>query len=250
LGSSPILLPPDTPDTTSQGDVSAIAFVLSALAVALAILAQFFNASLDANLFLAIEILAAALPWVVVWMQARWPLQINVGCERKDPRSSMVFVLLGSGFCLFATQFQNLQNDNDYSPLLGYGCAIAVVLACALFLASPRDLRSVGRFFQLLILVAFYGFALARQANILLDRSPARQYSAHVTDKATHAGRRGGTTYSLFLDAWGPAGTAERAPVGRDLYDSVAVGDTVCITARDGALYVPWYTIHQCEPDE
>lgn len=249
MGSSPILLPPDTPDTTSQGDVSAIAFVLSALAVALAILAQFFNTLLDANLFLAIEILAAALPWVVVWMQARWPLQINVGCERKDPRSSMVFVLLGSEFCLFATQFQNLQND-DFSPLLGYGCAIAVVLACAPFLTSPRDLRSVGRFFQLLILVAFYGFALARQANTLLDRSPARQYSAHVIDKTTHAGRRGGTTYSLFLDAWGPAGTAERTSVSRDLYDSVEVRGTVCITARDGALYVPWYTMHQCEPGE
>jgi hypothetical protein len=242
LGSSPIL----PPDTTSQGDVSAVAFALSALAISLAVFAQFFNTSLDANLFLAIEIVAAALPWVVVWMQARWPLQVNVSGDKKDPRPSMVFVLLGSGFCLLATQFKNLQIE-DFSPLLGYGCAIAVALTCALFLASPRDQRSISKFLQLLILVAFYGYGIARQANTLFDRSPARQYSARVTDKATHAGRRGGTNYSLLLDAWGPAGTAEQTSVNRDLYESVEVGGTVCITARDGALYVPWYTIHPCE---
>jgi hypothetical protein len=245
LGSSPIL----PPDTTNQGDVSAIAFGLSALAIALAIFGYFFNSSLNVNLFCLIEIVAAALPWSVVWMQARWPQLVNVTGDKKDPRPSMVFVLMGSGFGLLSTQFQNLQID-AFSPLLVYACAPTAALSCALYLASPRDHQSVSKSLQLFILVAFYGFGLARQADTLLDRSAARQYSTQVTYKTTHRTGRGGTSYYLWLDVWVPGGIAEQASVKRGFYDSVAVGSTVCITARDGALDVPWYTIHSCRQGE
>jgi hypothetical protein len=43
------------PDTTSRGDVSAIAFVLTLLAIALAVVAYFFGSSLNAYLFGSVE---------------------------------------------------------------------------------------------------------------------------------------------------------------------------------------------------
>ena len=234
------------PETSNQEDVSAIAFGLSALAIALAVVAYFFNSSIGVTLFRLIEIVAAALPWAVVWMQARWPLLINVGGDKKDPRPGMTFVFMGSGICLIATQFQNLQID-EFSALLVYACAPAAVMSCALCLASPRDQQSMSKYLSIFVLVAFYGFGLVRQTNTALDRSPARQYSAQVVSKDTRHGSRGSTSYHLWLDGEGLPATVQQVSVDLHLYDSEAIGSTVCVTARDGALHVPWYTIHSCQ---
>lgn len=239
MGSS-IISPPEN---MKQEDVSAIAFGLSALALALAAIPFCFGESFGAILFQSFHAVAVVLPWTAVWMQARWPDLINVAGGKKDPRPSLQFVVMGSGICLVLTQFNNLQID-DVGYLLVYAIVPAAVLACALFCALPADRRSFGNFVPVFIMAAFYGFGVARQADISLDRSQAQSYSAQVIDENVHHGK--GTTYSLLLDAVGSTVPAEWVRVDVHLYDSVVPGSVVCITPHEGALHVPWRTVQKC----
>ena len=233
-------------DTPGLDDVKTISFALSALTVALAGLLWFLPSSLNATLFRALQIVALVLPWVAVWMQARWPALINVAGSKADPRPGLIFVIVAPGVCLLTNQFQNLQIDT-FSPLLEFACIPALLLGGALFLASPRDRNPIIKFLGLFLLAGFYGYGVSLQADTALDPSTPRNYSMHVVDKASHRGSRGSTCYYLWLGERDSTADAEQVRVKETFYDSLQIGDAICITAHDGALGVPWQTVQACE---
>jgi hypothetical protein len=240
MGSSPIA----TPDGPSQDTISSAAFGLSALACVLALLLFFLSSSMSPGLFAGLELVAAVLPWVVVWMQASWPERVNVMGDKSDPRANMNYVFFGSGFAMLATQPPNLQID-DMLKLGEFAAIPTLILAFALYIASPSPSSKIQKALALLVFSALYGFGGAKQADILLDKSAVQNYTTEVVRKTYTTGR--GSRYYLYLEPWGPVSTVERSSVKHAFYDSVAEGGSVCITAQDGALHVPWHAVHACE---
>lgn len=231
------------PDTPGLDNIKTISIALSAFAVTLAALVWFFPSSLSPTFFLVVQVVALALPWVVVYMQARFPDLVNVSGDKTDPRPSLNLVILCPGFCMLANQFQNLQ-INAFSPLLEYACIPALLLGGALYLASPRGQSPISRFLVLFILASLYGYGVSLQADTLFDKSASREYAMHVVEKTYTSGRH--TSYHLDLSST-DFSYGERAKVKHDFYDSVAVGSTVCVTMHDGALHVPWKTVQACQ---
>jgi hypothetical protein len=99
-------------------------------------------------------------------------------------------------------------------------------------------------FLGLFIISYFYGYGACTQINMQMDAAPARLYSAPIVEKALLAGRN--TTYRLALAPWGPDRKTETVEVDQPFFDSVKVGDPVCITAHDGELQAAWHTVHRC----
>jgi len=240
MGTSPIT----APDGLSQSTISSVGIGLSTLACVVAGVVWFFDSSLSPRLFAGLELVAAVLPWVVVWMQARWPELVNVMGDKADPRSNMTFVFFGSGFAMLATLLPNLQID-DMLKLGEIATIPALVLAVALYKASPSSPNKLTKSLTMLILAALYGYGMTQQADTLLDKSAAQNYTTQVVRKTYSTGRH--SHYYLYLNPWGPMSSGERASVNHSFYDSVAEGSSVCITAQDGALKVGWHTVHACE---
>jgi hypothetical protein len=223
-----------------------IAIALSVVAIAAAAALWIAGHSISLNLFGAIDLLLVVLPWVALLLQARSPLLYSVVANKKDPRATLLFVPLAAGFGLLASPFSNLQSVSPMT-LLGYGCIPGVILAFAFYGASrpgPQEKR-VAALLVLLFLAGFYGDGLATQINTQLDRSAPRPYTAQVLQKTYSSGRS--TTYYLHLSSWETPGEEEKVTVSSSLYESVQEGDSVCVTARDGALQVGWFTVQRCD---
>jgi hypothetical protein len=163
---------------------------------------------------------------------------------RNDPRPSLIVVLFGAGVCLMASPFENLQVDNSTNLLL-FSLVPALGLAVALYRAAPRSPRPLVAFAGLLVIAIFYGYGVCSQINAQTDISKPHELSTPVVGKAVHHGSN--VSYHLSLKPWLAGQDTQDLDVAQPFYDSVKVGDSVCITSRDGALHAAWHTVESCK---
>jgi hypothetical protein len=86
-----------------------------------------------------------------------------------------------------------------------------------------------------------------RGMNAHFDTSSAQIYRAEVIDKHISTGK--GKTPYLRLSAWGPRGNSGNVAVSRSLYESANIGSEVCLSLREGAFDMPWYSVSACTPE-
>jgi len=220
-----------------------IAIVLSVLAIVSGVSLLIYSKSLSSNLFGGIDLLLILLPWIALLLQATSPLLYSTFANNKDPRATLSFVLLASAFGVFISPFSNLQIV-PMLTLIAYGCIPGLILGGAFLMNSPRTAQPSAPWFLLLLITCVYGTGVVRQIDTQLDTSQPRQYSTQVLDKSMSRGRS--TTYYLRLNSWEPRDNYKKVSVSNSLYHSVQIGDSVCITAHDGALQVPWFTVQLC----
>jgi len=221
-----------------------IAISLSIVSFAAGVPLWIYGGQLDATVFRAIDLVVAMLPWVVIAMEAHWPSLYSLMPARNDPRPSLIIVLFGSGVCLMASPLENLQVDNSTNLLL-FSLVPALGLAVALYRAAPRSPRPLVSFVGLLAISIFYGFGICSQIDVQTDISKPHQLSTPVVSKAVHNGPA--ASYHLFLKPWMGGQDPQDLDVAQPFYDSVKVGDPVCVTSRDGALHASWHTVQSCK---
>jgi len=226
-----------------------IAIVLSIVAAGAALAAVILAHSLSPAAFGLLDMLLILLPWIAIMIQAPSPLLYASLGSRKDPRPTLLFVLLAPGFGLLVSPFANLQSVAP-ETLFAYACVPGGLLAILLFLnfrKGPGD--TVQNPFVPYVLIALigglYGFGTVQQANTQLDNSPAQSYTSAILRKTVSHGRS--TTYYLTLSPWGPVASPRRISVALSTFNSVRPGDPACITAHEGALHVGWYTVQPCD---
>lgn len=225
------------------GQAKVIAIALSAIGIAAAVALWLAGSSMGVNAFGLLDLLLIVLPWIALILQARSPLLYSIVANKKDPRATLLFVLMAAGFGLLASPFANMHSVMPMT-IFGYGCVPGLILGIAFYGVAPKGPRPMVALLVLLGISCFYGNGVVTQFNTQLDTSALRQYTTQISGKTTSSGRS--TTYYLHLNSWDPPGDVEKISVSSSLYHSVDVGDTVCVGAHDGALHVGWYTVQSC----
>lgn len=235
----------ETPEIRLQKlqQAKTVATSLNVVSIAAAASIWLFDESLDPTLVLALLLLLALFPWVVLWLQIRSPLLYNLFGRAKDPRPTLYFVLIASGFGILFPTFNKVHSSNNMLISV-YGCLAGMVLA---FLFKRTTRESDGKFGALLGLFVFcslYGFGLATQINTQMDHSRPMEFRTQVAQKRMSHGKS--TSYYLNLEHGGSTLGEIEVSVPGSLYQSVQIGDRVCLTTHEGALRVSWYTVHLC----
>jgi hypothetical protein len=185
----------------------------------------------------------AFLPLVLFGMVALFGDPFPLDAQRDEPSGGVGALLALPGIVLGLRAMLDIQFIGWQRPLmLVAGGTLAVI---ALVLLVSRRLRSLKFVLVLAPVVAPYVYGAVMEADVLLDRSPAKISYGIVTGKDLHIGKP--RPYrSLRLDPLGPYTLLDQADVSADVFRSVAVGDTVCIWLRSGFLAIPWYAVGRC----
>ncbi len=219
------------------------AVVLSVLAVAAGASLLLFRQRIDVRLFRAIDVFLVALPWIALWMHWRSPLLYSIMGGKKDPRPTLVLLPFVGAFGLLISPLDNLLIAHPMQ-LAVYGCLLGLLLGYLLYRASSPAMRKTTLPTVPLMIGFVYSLGVARQANMQLDASTPREIQTVVLQMNYSSGKS--TTYYLYLPSWERPGTAEKVAVSKRLYQSVSVGDPICVTTHEGALHLAWYTIQTC----
>jgi hypothetical protein len=180
---------------------------------------------------------------VAIAITARSGGLFRLDTKKNDPHPSAAIPFIFPGFVLMLRVITDM-HFLQWKSVLYVSLALACVLGYAALIAD-RSLRSRRANAVLIFVLGItYGMGAGMETNALLDRSKPTIYPAGVTDKRTISGRH--TTYNLYLAPWGPKKDTDEVSVSRRFYDSVQTGDPVCIVLHDGAMKVPWYTVHHC----
>ncbi|MDR3679757.1 MAG: hypothetical protein P4L41_07315 [Flavipsychrobacter sp.] len=93
----------------------------------------------------------------------------------------------------------------------------------------------------IVITVPIYSFGSTISVNCIFDNHRIQTFSEKVLYKRYAQGKH--TTYYLTLTAWPGESEVREVTVSSDVYNNIAVKDTVNINLHKGILRVPWFTI-------
>ncbi len=136
-------------------------------------------------------------------------------------------------------------------PLFTAAIAVAAILALIVAIgfreALHTSLKLVVNWLLIWLLAAIYSYGSIAEANVLLDRSTPRTFTATVVQR--RFSRRHRVLY-LQLGPWGPRPEGGDARVTSSLYKAMAPGQIVCVELLPGALKIPWYYARSCRESE
>jgi len=162
-------------------------------------------------------------------------------------RSVTPFLLLGimvpviTMLVVVIADYQIFQYNNLWLPMI---LTAAIVFTIVYFTGLNRSITGIkAQIFAMIILSAMYAFGGITSINCTFDKSAPVIYKAKVLDHRIESGKH--TSYLLTLSEWGPMHQQKEEDVGRHLYSSVSIGDTVKIYFRPGLLKAPWYHVAQ-----
>lgn len=207
----------------------------------------------------AVAFVGMVLPWprtLAIALLVLYPLGALAYAVRVSPLVGIAVdqwrsrpLMLHSAFlaCWLALQIRSFVDLYLLNP---FPLAIPAVIAAVVLTAAARRIDTRLRTdataawgFGLLALMFYTGGAVA-QINELADPWPSRTYVSVVEEKIAPSGRP--TEYRLNLRPWGDGERDTGLAVPQRVYDSVAVGDRLCITVHPGALAAPWYKADHC----
>jgi hypothetical protein len=190
-------------------------------------------------------VILGAMPFAAIWWASRsgglYRLMFKRNAEYGD--LSPFVNLPGLGLMIVATRGDFHLEDVRQGMLAAALVTAALLVAIASAEPEARKL-SMANVLQAIFLFA-YGYGAFALADAGLDRSTPRVYRVVVEDQHVSRGRRSSTSY-LELAPWGPRVAAEDATVPTPVYLAVGRGDTVCVSLRPGAVWVPWYSVDLC----
>lgn len=160
--------------------------------------------------------------------------------KAKWPHVAVAFLLPPAVLAFRALTYFHILS---FSALLTPMLVVTVPVTLAAYRYAP-DLREViWKKAATLFVVLMLSFGASIVANCWFDGSETGRYSVTVMDKRISHSTKGGNTYYLTLPAWGPVTEQADVSVRRSFYDSLKKGDAISITAKPGALGIPWYRI-------
>jgi hypothetical protein len=85
---------------------------------------------------------------------------------------------------------------------------------------------------------------LLRSINAEFDYSSPQIFRVNVLEKSISHGKQ--DHHYLLVGAWEPRTHPQNVAVSRDVYDSINVGQKVCVSLHSGAINLPWYLVQSC----
>ena len=143
------------------------------------------------------------------------------------------------------TDFNFLHLGPLLTAAMVVGAILTTVVALAFREASHPFSRLVIVSLLIWVFAAIYSYGSIAEANVLLDRSTPRTFTATVLRKHFSSGRSGTILY-LQLGPWGPRSEGSDVIVTSSLYRVMAPGQIVCVELLPGALKIPWYYARFC----
>jgi len=193
-----------------------------------------------------------APPWLVAAMNiyATGTLRL-VLYQPRIYNSSNTMVLLSC--CAVALELRaGLDHDFiDITQVLVPAGLCLTGLILAFYFAERRFFRAPLPLAMFLLAAVPYAEGAMLQLNAHLETAPAEIYGTVVLDKevSTSTSRRRMRKmeyWYLQVEAWGPITAAKKIEVSRSFFDSVAVGDRVCMFLHSGALGVQYFSLATC----
>jgi hypothetical protein len=132
-------------------------------------------------------------------------------------------------------------------PSLAYitaaiGRIVGAAISWIVIARHPRLSGSLQLGVTVAVIGALYAYGALFVVDINLDGSPASVVRVAFAGKHEEQGKSGAAHY-LDLPAWSPRAKATSVAVARATYDSVHLGDIVCILLHPGALGIAWYEV-------
>jgi len=163
--------------------------------------------------------------------------------RRTDPRPSLALPLILPGAALTIRAVADL-HFLRWQHLIPVALVICISLTALVVAADPMIRQRRWPVLVVLFLSVMYASGAAAQADTVLDRSAPSPFSSEVLRK--HVSRGHSTSYTLTISPWGPQGESTDVMVSARVYDSVQLGQSVCIYLFPGALRIPWYLVQPC----
>ncbi len=179
----------------------------------------------------------------------------KAGASWKDPFvvKAAILLAISSGLAinvvvqLVRLNYSHVPFTPDYLAILFDAVIYAFVLVpVLLFLAIKWLGRGARTHLVLLELASIGAVALTltlalemRDLNMSLDRSAEKSFKAQIVNKVSSKGRRS-TDYYLVMNDWRCKCGTIKFEVSQSLFNSLAVGNTVLISQKEGYLGYPW----------
>lgn len=183
------------------------------------------------------------LPWAAIYATARYKGLVVLNQKRNDPHPSVALPFIVPGLMLVPRVLTDMPPVSWEKPVLLAGL-VAGLLTYAAYLADKAIQKQPVIAFILFMLSIAYGYGTVMETNAIFDRTPATIYLTTVTRKYVSSGKS--ISYHLVLAPWGPMQGGDNVTVTRTFYSAQTVGGPVCIALRNGALSLPWYSVHAC----
>jgi len=191
-------------------------------------------------------LLLLALPWVAVWVTAHYKGVVVINEKKHDTRPGAGLAFMWPCLLLVPEALSRMHLVEWKRPLM-LGLLVAGLLTYAVWQADLALRRQPWSALILFLIALAYGYGATMQTNAMFDRSRTKWYQPVIVSKHISRGSRGGSTYHLVLEPWGPQESEDNIRVSQSFYDAKQPGDVVCIGVRDGALNMPWYFVRNCQ---
>lgn len=223
------------------GNAKVLMYVLSALAI----VASFFAFRQTPSLFVPSVITLWLLPLIAIGMLYRFPLLYGFFKQKTDPRAELSLLIIVPAFgLLFAFSAGNAAHIIHSNQILIWIAIIFIAFVAALLQPAFNSVNRTGAIVGILVIGALYSIGVIHTADTVPDHSVPEPYQAQVLGEHISHGRS--TSYVLNLAPWGPVSDSTNVDVSYRTYQSVSVGDTVCVNLHPGFLHAPWYTLTTC----
>lgn len=188
-----------------------------------------------------------ALPWVAVYLVARFQPLYRFGTRRNDAHPDLTGVLMIPGLLLMARALADAHAFDWLGPLvLAFGGGLA--LSGAALRVDPWFRQQRWTAILTCVFIFAYGFGAGFEIDVLADSTKPSIYTTQVLGKRMSHGSKS-NTYYLGVGPWGPITGGDEISVSAARYDATRPGDTVCVYVGKGALQVPWYQVRDCPKD-
>jgi hypothetical protein len=185
-----------------------------------------------------------ALPWVAVWLVARFQPLYRFGAKGNDAHPDLTALLMFPGFVLTGRLLTDVHAFDWQGPMM-LAFAGGLALSSAALRVDPWFRQQRWSAILTCVLTLAYGFGAGFNIDVLADSTNPTIYPTPVVGKRVSRGSRS-RTYHLKVGAWGPITGDDEISVSAARYGAIRVGDTVCIYVGKGALQVPWYQARDC----
>ncbi|MDI1232949.1 MAG: hypothetical protein PSX81_01565 [bacterium] len=139
--------------------------------------------------------------------------------------------------------YEILRFSNIWTP-----CNIIVAsLLGLIYIGGKRfDFKEgISYFMVLFMAVLFYAYAYGSMVTLngYYDKSATKTYRVRVIYKSVIQGKR--TSYHFDLEPWGELKEKNQVTVTKELYEKIAVQNTVQVNTKEGFFHIPWYFISE-----
>lgn len=190
-------------------------------------------------------LLMLALPWVAIWVTEHYKGVVVINEKKRDPRPGAGLAFMWPCLLLVPQALSRMHLLEWKRPLL-LGLLVAGVLTFAAWDADVSVRRQPWSALILFLISLAYGYGATMETNAMFDRSRTQWYQPMIVSKHISKGSRGGSSYHLVLEPWGPEASQSNISVSQRFYDAKQPGEFVCVGLGNGALNMPWYFVRDC----